>query len=384
MTRPHLTPRVRCRIEQATKLVANGYKHREVAETLGVRITSVEWWRRAHTDVWNAALAAATAGNSETPTRPVPAATPSLPVRSVQTLTSFLEGIYLPSRIEVCKGYVEALQISVRKFSRWLGRDALLADLTEQAVCGHLANYRQKWTARATNNQRAHLITLWLAAFDYDLLPAPPRTRRIRKLKTNPDPPVAWNVQEVGQLLAHVEHCRGRVGGIPAQLWWGALFRVVYWTGSRIAALLAVETSCYRPGEGVLVRATKNKTPQWYPLPKSCCDAIDATEPRRRRLLFPYHKHPKTIFVDARRIIEAAGLDCPRGKGMGLFHRLRRTNISYCAAVDSTIAMKQAGHVSYETTARFYVDPRIARGRSAADILPEPLNAAVLPKGGAV
>jgi integrase len=73
-----------------------------------------------------------------------------------------------------------------------------------------------------------------------------------------------------------------------------------------------------------------------------------------------------------RRIVETAGLPCPR-TGRQLFHRLRRTTLSLCAAVDPAIAQRQAGHADYATTLRHYIDPRVSRGRSAADVLPEPI-----------
>lgn len=39
-----------------------------------------------------------------------------------------------------------------------------------------------------------------VAAVDWELLPNLPKTRRIRKLKTHPNPPVAWTVAEIARL----------------------------------------------------------------------------------------------------------------------------------------------------------------------------------------
>jgi integrase len=73
-----------------------------------------------------------------------------------------------------------------------------------------------------------------------------------------------------------------------------------------------------------------------------------------------------------REIVAEAGIRQPAG-GRQLFHRLRRTTLSLCAAVDPSVAQRQAGHANYATTLKHYIDPRIARGRSAADVLPEPI-----------
>ncbi len=288
-------------------------------------------------------------------------------------LADLLRTEYLPSRIELSRGYVEALEITVRKFSLFLGHPARLPDLTERTIASFLVDYRSRWSPRSTNNQRAHLITLWNAAVDASLLDRVPVTRRIRKLKTRPEPPKAWTVEQIAKLMRYADSLRGGMCDVPRSLWWGALFSMVYWTGCRIRAATTTESCCYEAGAGVLVKNQKNKTPQWYPLPHACCERIDATEPAKRKLLFPYDHHPKQIFSDARKIIEAAGLDCPRGKGMQLFHRLRRTTLTYCAMVDPAIAQRQAGHSSYATTLRSYVDPRILGAPSAADVLPDPL-----------
>jgi len=65
-----------------------------------------------------------------------------------------------------------------------------------------------------------------------------------------------------------------------------------------------------------------------------------------------------------------SGIALSRRK-FGLFHRLRRTTLSYCWSVDPAMAQRQAGHASAETTKQHYVDPRIcAQGLCAADILP--------------
>lgn len=296
-----------------------------------------------------------------------------------QSLMNFLLEGYLPSRVEVSSGYAENLRVTVGQFSRWLDRDAVIADLTEERISAFLGNYRGIRSARSTNNKRSHLLTLWMGAFDAGIIKRLPVTRRIRKLRAAVEPPTAWSIDNVGALLSYAGKVSGNVADVPSRLWWPALFATIYWTGCRVNAMLLTESNCYRRGEGVLVRAQKNKIAQWYPLPASCCCLIDATDPQTRELLFPWSGHPKAIFAKARKIIEGAGLECPR-KTMQLFHRLRRTTLTLCAAVDPAVAQRQAGHSSYATTQRHYVDPRIARGRSAADVLPEPVITPRIPQ----
>jgi len=294
-------------------------------------------------------------------------------------LHAFLQTMYLPSRVEVSRGYAENLHICAKKFSAHLGRDAMLSDLTEQTICDYLSAYRKQWSARSTNNQRTSLVTFALAAWDYGLIPAPLRTRRIRKLKVHSEPPVAWTVDEMRQLLYTVMAAPGNVGDIPAGAWWKALVLTIYWTGCRVMAVLGAESRCYRPGHGITIVAQKNKRPQWYPLPRSCMACIDALAPMMREHVFPWPKYPKKIYEDFRKLVDASGLDAPKGR-LNLFHKIRRTNISYCAAADPAIAQRQAGHADYRTTMSSYVDPTIAGFCSAADVLQDPLYESDTPR----
>jgi len=120
-------------------------------------------------------------------------------------------------------------------------------------------------------------------------------------------------------------------------------------------------------------RATNNQRPQWYALPESCREVIERTQPGNRKLIWAHPWHPRTVWVKARRIIEEAGLPAPK-TGRQLFHRLRRTTITLCAAVDPAIAQQTAGHKDYATTLKHYVDPRKLHSRSTVDILPDPLE----------
>ena len=283
----------------------------------------------------------------------------------------FVEMVYLPSRIEVCDQYAAFLARAVEGLSAHLGRPATLDDLTEINVCAHLSAYRRQWSARATNNRRQALLTLWLAAWEDGLLPAPPRLKRIRRLPEEIDPPEAWTADQTSALMFEAAHQHGTVCGIQAGDWWLSLLLTIYFTSCRISSMLVVCSLAYDKA-GILVRRQKNHRPQWFPLPPVCRWAIDRTNPHDRKLLWPFPWHPRTVWDKMRKIVETAGLPCPR-TGRQLFHRLRRTTLTLCAAVDPAIAQRTAGHQNYATTIKSYIDPRLLGGVSAADVLPNPL-----------
>jgi hypothetical protein len=289
--------------------------------------------------------------------------------------TAYIRTIYVPARIEIAAQYEAKLYSVAAKFSEFLRRPARLADLTTQNICDYLTAYRKSWSARATNNQRQILLSIWQDAADrpefIPMLSATPDRKKIRKLPEEIDPPEAWNEGQAADLMGECREMRGRVGDVPACDWWLSLFDSIYWTSNRITAMLAVPSACY-DGAGILVRKQKNHRPQWFPLPETCREIIERTDPGNRKLIWAHPWHPRTVWTKAREIIEAAGLPAPK-TGRQLFHRLRRTTITLCAAVDQEIAQRTAGHRDYATTLKSYVDPRLVRSRSAVDVLPDPL-----------
>jgi integrase len=187
--------------------------------------------------------------------------------------------------------------------------------------------------------------------------------------------PEAWTVAEVNRLLCQAARQAGHVGPHDAADWWLALILVVYWTGARIGSILAAAPEDWDSAAALLsLRQTKNGRAAVYRLHVQAADALSRIVTRDAARLFVWPHSRWNLFRRFRQIVEAAGVPCPTHKRFGLFHRLRRTTISYCWAADPGLAQRQADHSSSEITRRHYVDPRIviANSRSAADVLPVP------------
>jgi integrase len=393
LQRPPITPRVRRRIADAVQLLAGGLTMNESAVKLGVPTHRLSDYHRRHGKVWDSLLIESlkdacevlrsSAGDdsifrnqgklirmaalgAEQQAKPLFAR-----ADGKRTLAEFLEDVFLPSRIEVSAQYAANLCAIVRRLDAFLGCAVALDELNETDLCRYLSAYKQSACAITVNNNRRSLLTLWRAAWDEGLTDRPPRMGRIRRLPEEYSPPEAWTAEECNLLFSAAAEWPGMVGNIPAGQWWLSLLFTVYWTGCRIGALIHVPTAAYKDGR-LLVRRQKNHRPQLYFLPASCCEAIDATRPAGRELLWPWPLHSTRLFATFRKIVEKAGVAHPPG-GRQLFHRLRRTTLSLCAAVDPAIAQRQGGHADYATTLKSYIDPRISRGRTAADVLPEPI-----------
>jgi len=183
--------------------------------------------------------------------------------------------------------------------------------------------------------------------------------------------PRAWTADEVSRIVVAATTWPGTVGRHLACHWWPALLLTCYYSGARIGSIMAAEPFDWNPQHMTLtLRHTKSSAAQVCRLHPQAAKAIARIyDPQAERLfVWPYHR--RHLFTVCRRIVEAAGVPCPRRK-FNLFHRLRRTALTYCWAVDPAVAQRQGGHSSAEITRRHYVDPRIAAdGLCAADILP--------------
>jgi len=194
---------------------------------------------------------------------------------------------------------------------------------------------------------------------------------RLPRIKVPQPTPEAWTIEQVNRILQTASRWPGRVGQWPARDWWPALILTVYWTGARISSILAAKPSDW-DGQYLILRHTKTGKQAVYRLHEQAAEAIRRIyDPQAERLfVWPYHR--RRLFAVMRQIIEAAGVPSPKYR-RGLFHRLRRTCLSYCWAADPAIAQRQADHASAEITRRHYVDPRIVQAaKTAADVLPVP------------
>jgi len=284
------------------------------------------------------------------------------------TLRDYLNHHYIPDRPGLTADYRRRLDAVVRSFVVWTGRRLSIQEVDRPLLAAWASAMLAAGNAPITVNTKLRQIrTLLLAAYDDGILDRPPR--RNRRLRETPPTPEAWTVDECRRLIAHLAALPGRVGDVPAGRWWVSLCLAVYWTGCRIGALRAAVAADYSPGVGLLIRRQKNGRQQFYRLPESCCEAVNAVLPECG-LIWRWPLHPRMLWTHFRRYVEAVGLPAPRTHCQ-LFHRLRRTTASYCALVDPAIAQRQLDHSHLRTTIRHYVDPRIAVMPGAASVLPD-------------
>ncbi|KKN11616.1 hypothetical protein LCGC14_1024770 [marine sediment metagenome] len=289
------------------------------------------------------------------------------------TLAEYIETIYVPAKIDLSARTVEQLVVAVRLFDRWRGAPVHLHDLSDELLCRFLRAYLATGkTASTVNGKRRAILCLWRHAFEEGIVELLPR--KVPILREPRRMPEAWTLSEVEQLLAAARRLSGKVGEVERRDWWTALILSVYDTSGRIGAIQSTRTlDCNLAERYLIVRADHQKTNEdrlyWLSDQTTTIIAV-IYEPRRERLFtWPYGR--RHLFYQFRRLVERAGLHADK-RGMNLFHKLRRTSLSYCAAYDLELARRQAGHSTARLTQRHYIDPRIARQQSAVDVLPRP------------
>jgi len=275
-------------------------------------------------------------------------------VGSAITFKEYLTRYYLPTR-PLADGSARQLAVAANLLT------CPLVNLTERQLAERLQQHARTHSPATTNSRRRALLTLWRAAAD-DGLTCPPRARLIPKQPEPRRAPVAWRSSEVSRLLLASEAAGGSpLDGVPRPVFWKALILTVYDTAGRIGAVLATETAdCNLDEAWIVLRAEtqKDRTEQWLPLSGQTVESLRLLYDPRRAKLFPWPYTDVHLWRQFRGIVESAGLTASRTR-KDLFHKLRRTSLSYTARESVELACRKAGHCRPELTIRHYLDPRI-------------------------
>ena len=158
--------------------------------------------------------------------------------------------------------------------------------------------------------------------------------------------------------MAALDALPGRVGNVPARLWWRALHFVAFFTAERIGSILQIEWSDVNLQTGWLVcRAETRKfgaADKATRLPREAIESLRAIIEPERKLIFEWPMTGSSLYLHYKRILRRAGLSTDR---KSKFHMLRRSAASHFKAAGGD-PQALLGHSSLKTTAG-YIDPRI-------------------------
>ncbi len=229
---------------------------------------------------------------------------------------------YLNSHLGLSSKYEEVMATAVRHFVRDIETDNVTTADVAAWMRAELA--AGKSPATVNTKRRSLLTILRSVGVRLDV----PTVREYQRL------PEAWTLDECERIFQACREVTGEVAGIPAARWWLSLMVTIYWTGERIGALLSARSAdCDLDTGRLVIRGENHKSrrDRVLSIPDQACNLIRLIYDPRRVLLWPWPLIRQRIYKHARRIVESAGVRCPRG-GHNLFHRMRRSSGSLVEA----------------------------------------------------
>ncbi len=290
-------------------------------------------------------------------------------------LSVYLEKLYTVHRLRgVAESTKSKYRIAIRHLGRHLDREPLVGDLNDTAVSGCLAAVEASGASPGTvNGYRAKLLCLADYAVRKGLLR---ESLDIPKLKEYRREPESLSEETFSAVMQAAENVSGRVGKVPASLWWSALLLALYDSAARVSAMLSVQWCDVDLEAGsLLIRAErqKQKSDQRHPLHSDTVALLrrlrDITGGSGSVWPWPYCSgYLWQLF--ARKIAKPAGLPANR---RFKFHAIRRTSLSLVAAeLGVSAATTLADHSSEAVTRKSYIDKSRLGGRRPIDVLPRP------------
>ena len=284
------------------------------------------------------------------------------------TLTTFFNDFYRPLKLRGRSlNTIRLYWNTVKQYEKFLGRPATIEeDLNDLQVSRYLEHRSRERSPFTSEKERNQLCALWRCAADRRLIDMRPC------IPVTPIPirvPTAWSIEQLKALLATAKVLPGKVGDVPARVWWTALVQVLWQSAERIGAIMSVDKFDYtRPM--ILVRAEHRKggkRDKLFTFTDPVCDLLDVlVKSGNGPKLFAWPRGYEYLWNRFGKIVKAAGLE---GGRRNKFHQLRRSAATHYAARggDPTALLD---HSSPRIT-RAYLDPRfIDTGPKPCDVLP--------------
>ena len=285
------------------------------------------------------------------------------------TLRELLISRYAPVK-GISERTVEIYGHSIDRFSEYLERDAMIADLEEDTISAFLA-----WRGRTIHSarrgipsagtvrkDRTQLLALALYAFRKRLIEEFPVVRQVRGEKRLPR---GFTAAEVGRLIIAARQRQRTLSGLPAGWWWSTLIYAAWCTGARIGELMALRWHCVQGTEVVFLAGTRKGHTRDIAR-RITPDLADELELHRRcpaDLVWPWPGKPASIYASMAILCEKAGVPQRR------FHALRKASASYVQAGGGD-AVSHLDHSDANITRDHYLDDRVVGKTEGVDFLP--------------
>lgn len=265
-------------------------------------------------------------------------------------------------------------RINIRHFSRSLGRESVLSDLTNEAILDAMQwMVDRKANVVTANKLRIHLVSLWTFLAKRGVTTTFPDVRPFPQPKRSP---VGWSETQLNRLFSVLQQVPGTICGLPSCEWHVCHHLWLWFTAERLTASLEFRAADLDLDTGwCLIRAETRKGKTRDLRRRLPADVL----PRFRRFvgfdpvrekLFPLEVTVQMLFLRYKKILAVAGL--PNGRE-SMYHRMRRSAVSHFTARGGNGTLL-ADHSSSKTTHESYLDPTIVVEQQAADLLFMPIR----------
>ena len=303
------------------------------------------------------------------------------------TLSHFFELTYMPLRLlDAADTTVHQHRMTLDALASFLGREPVIADLTDETLAGFMRQAIQKGMAPpSVNNRRCYFSAWWRFAKRRGLVSTMPDVPKIKEYYREPS---SWSLEQMSQILYSTMREEGTVGNVPAAAWWLAFLEFTYAMALRCGTVFRVTHDHLNLATGLLEvpgSMMKNRRGKKFVLSADAIAAVRAIwNPSRGKIFAHKWSSKRGPYFAWQRIIKRAGIKWDRYCG---FHMLRRTSATWVAVKGGMVAaMSLLGH-SEDYVTRRYVDPSRIPGHNVAAYLPPiprpEVIAAAMAKGGA-
>jgi integrase len=280
-------------------------------------------------------------------------------------LKDLFDRFYRPLRLRGRSANTNRLYgCTIRAFGKWLKYEPTVDDLTDLTLSQYLDHRASDHSPYTAEKERSQLCSLWRFAADRGIVqtrpevPPAPLPDRI---------PRAWTLDELGAIYRAAAATRGKIGPVPAGIWYPALVSVLWETAERIGAVMECLRSDFdAPHLHVHAEYRKGgKRDRVYKLTERTCGLVLQSAGVVK--LFEWPAARTSLWSKYADVVARAGL----GKGRHLsFHALRRSAASHYAARGGD-PVQLLDHSSPRITHKWYLDRRMTdRGPQPCDVLP--------------
>lgn len=199
----------------------------------------------------------------------------------------------------------------VKRFSRFLGRPATIADLNDLTINRYLTARLEQVERATVHGERSTLLAIWREAYVARIPDVDNAFDRVKKIKRLPKIVEGWTDEQLGRLLSVINRQRGRFKGkrIERAKFWLAVVRTLYDTGLRLGDLFRLEAKQLLSGPMFTVVQHKTSKVVDVQLSPETIAAIREISPLTRKRPFGDVLYRRYFFIKFRELCQEADLD---------------------------------------------------------------------------